>query len=189
MTVVMAITTAGILQVFRAANDTEARSVTQSRIQVAMLRLDKQIRYAKMITTAALIGSVWYVEYLTHEVNPTTAVSTWTCHALRLRGTDLELLTWNKDLIPDPSRFAVLIAGVTALDASDGPFPAPNPVTGTANDFQRLRLSLQATAGGAAARTKGSFDLTFTALNSSSIDKEGDPVDTLSATVCQGERP
>jgi prepilin-type N-terminal cleavage/methylation domain-containing protein len=187
MSVFAAIFTSAMLQVYRSVNTTESRSWAATQVQVAFQRLDKEIRYAKKINTPALVGTKWYVEYLTYAMPSGSSTGVWTCHAVRLNGTSLQVLSWSKDATPDPSAFATIMSDVQATDSTAGPFSIPAAVSG-ANDLQQLRLAVTARGGTNSTAASGQLDVTFTALNSSSTAKTNDPADTLTNTVCTQER-
>ena len=187
MSIFAAVFTTAMLQVYRAVNTTESRTAAASQVQIAFVRLDKEIRYAKKITTPTLVGTKWYVEYLTYAMPTGGSTGVWTCHAIRLSGTSLQILSWNKDTTPDPAAFVTLVSGVQATNSTTGPFSLPAAVSG-ANDLQQLRLAVTARGGTNATAASGQLDVTFTALNSSSAAKINDPADTLTNTVCTQER-
>lgn len=187
MSVFAAIFTTAMLQVYRAVTSTESRSWAATQVQVGFQRLDKEIRYAKKINTPALVGTKWYVEYLTYAMPTGSSTGVWTCHALRLNGTSLQVLSWNKDATPDPTAFVTVMSGVQAADSTLGPFLIPAAASG-ANDLQQLRLAVTTQGGITSSTASGQLDITFTALNSSSAAKTNDPADTLTNTVCTQER-
>ena len=78
MSVVMAIFTGGIVQMFKASNKSESLAASQAQNNIAFLRLDKQIRYASGISTPGTVNSAPYVEYLL------SSTGTATCYELRL---------------------------------------------------------------------------------------------------------
>ncbi len=167
MTIVGAIFTAGVLQMFRSANRSEAASTAQSQINNAFLRLDKEIRYAAGISTPGSVGSDSYVEFLT------TNTGTPVCTELRLHVAtrQLQRRTWIQGSSPlTPSAWIPLASFVSStqpftLSAADATF-----------NFQRLQLKLVGTSGAGGTATSKQTDVTFTALNTSPT--------TSSATVC-----
>ncbi len=167
LSIVMAIFTTGVLQMYRVANRSEATATAQSQINIAFLRLDKEIRYAAGISTPGTVGSDPYVEYLISYTG--TAV----CTELRLHVAtrQLQRRTWNQGASPlTPSPWIPLASDVSSTQA----------FTFTAADatfnFQRLRLKLVATSGAGGTATPKQSDITFTALNTS--------LTTSSATIC-----
>jgi type II secretory pathway pseudopilin PulG len=165
MSIFLAMFTGGVLQMFRTANRSEAASFTQSQINIAFLRLDREIRYAAGLSTPGYVGPDAYVEYLT------TNTGTPVCTELRLHGTtrQLQRRTWTQGSLA-PTAWIPLASDVRSAQ----------PFTLTAADatfnFQRLELKLFADSGGGSTATSKQTDVTFTALNTS--------LTTSSATVC-----
>ncbi|HET9516638.1 MAG TPA: prepilin-type N-terminal cleavage/methylation domain-containing protein [Actinoplanes sp.] len=188
MSVVLSVATAGLLQVFRTLSATEARATAQAQVHVAFARLDKQIRYAKQITTPTRVGTTWFVEFLSYRADTVTSTPEWTCTALRLRGDRLDSMSWALSDTPDQTQFRPILSTVTATDPSAGPFPPPDAIGG-ANHLQRLRLAVTVGAAAQSAAAARSFDVTFTALNSADAARDDDPPHTRSETVCTQERP
>jgi type II secretory pathway pseudopilin PulG len=166
MSIFMSMFTTAILQTYHAANKIESISGAQSQIHTAFLRLDKEIRYAAGISTESSTGDP-YVEYLT------TNTGSPVCTELRLdvASRQLQRRTWPQGMSPlTPSNWIPLATEISSV----------KPFTFTAADstfnFQRLRLQLAASSGGASTATTKQTDITFTALNTS--------LGTASATVC-----
>ena len=173
MSIAMSIFTTGILQIYRFVNKTESMSITQSQINLAVLRLDKELRYAAGISTPGLLGADWYVEYLT------TNTGTATCTGLRLTVTttqpQLQLRTWPQGTYPSPAPgWATMASEVNSTQ----PFTVIAPDQDVA--YQRLRLTLTASAGTAPTATATQTDVTFTALDTS--------LGTSNTTVCSEGR-
>jgi prepilin-type N-terminal cleavage/methylation domain-containing protein len=167
MTVVGAMFTASVLQLFRSASFSEAASTAQSQVNIAFLRLDKEIRYAAAVSTPGSVGSDSYIEFLT------SYTGTPVCTELRLHVAtrQLQRRTWIQGSSPlAPSAWIPLASSVSS----------PQPFTFTAADatfnYQRLRLQLVATSGSGGTATPKQSDITFTALNTS--------LATSSATTC-----
>lgn len=75
LSVVLALTTAGLVQMFRITSATETQAIAQSQIGRAVVRLDRQIRYASGISEPHLSGhGVQQVEYLVVETGKSTCV-------------------------------------------------------------------------------------------------------------------
>jgi hypothetical protein len=167
MSIVLAMFTASVLQMFRSANQDEAISTAQSQVNIAFLRLDKEIRYAAGISTPGPVGADAYVEYLTTNTgNPV-------CTELRLHVAtgQLQRRTWTQGPSPvTPSAWIPLASNVSS--AQPFTFSAPD---GTFN-FQRLELKVAVSSGTGGTATSKQTDVTFTALNTS--------LSTSSATVC-----
>jgi type II secretory pathway pseudopilin PulG len=167
MSIVMAMFTSGILQIFRTANKNESTSIAQSQLNLTFLRLDKEIRYASGISVPALVGADWYVEFVT--VNTGVAV----CAELKLVASTGQLLRrqWPQGMtLLAPGPWTPLASGVSA----------PQPFTFHAADatanFHRLQLRLTARSGAGDSASSTETDVTFTALNTS--------LATSSAAVC-----
>src|SRR6266540_792625 len=167
LSIVMAIFTTGVLQMYRVANRSEATATAQSQINIAFLRLVKEIRYAAGISTPGTVGSDPYVEYLISYTG--TAV----CTELRLHVAtrQLQRRTWNQGASPlTPSPWIQLASDVSSTQAFT--FSAADATF----NFQRLQLKLVATSGAGGTATPKQSDITFTALNTS--------LTTSSATIC-----
>jgi len=164
MAVVMAMFTGGVIQMYRSTHKNEAIATAQAQMNIAFLRLDKEIRYATGISTPGTVGVDSYVEYLT--TNTGTAV----CTQLRLKIDEQQLQrrSWTQGAMP--GGFLPLASSVS----SGAPFTL-FPADATYN-FQRLQLRLKATTGTGGTQTSAETDITFTALNTS--------LSTSSATVC-----
>lgn len=167
MSIVMALSTTGMLEIYRGTHRTEAAGVAQTQLNVTFIRLDKEIRYAAGISTPGTVGGNAYVEYLT--ANGAGSV----CTELRLvvsTGT-LQTRFWTQGTTPlVPSGWKPLAEGVTGAQ----PFTFV-PADATFN-FQRLRLNATVvTPAGRDTVTKQTL-VEFTALNTS--------LATSSATVC-----
>jgi hypothetical protein len=167
MSVFMSIFTGMVVQMFRSANKNLAIASAQSQVTTAYLRLDKEIRYAAGISAPGPVGDDSYVEYLT------TNTGVATCTELRLNAASRQLQrrSWPQAGVPPvPSAWVPLASAVSS----------PTPFTFAAADdtynFQRLRLTLLASAGGGSTAASRQTDVTFTALNTT--------LGTSSATVC-----
>jgi prepilin-type N-terminal cleavage/methylation domain-containing protein len=161
MAIFMAMMTTGIIQVYQTVNRHDALATVATQVNVAFLRLDREIRYASDISTPAQVGSYWYVEYLT------TNSDTPSCTELRLdldRGL-LQRQSWPKSGTPTGA-WSVLASRVGPPPATDSqplPFNLLR-VSGTFN-YPRLQLSLVATAGTGSTTATKQMAVTFTAVN------------------------
>ncbi|GGK57202.1 hypothetical protein Ppa06_15400 [Planomonospora parontospora subsp. parontospora] len=130
MGVMMVIFTTGVLQVYRAVNGVEALSASQSQLQTAFQRLDKEIRYATWISQpSAPIRDNRYVEFAYVEPverNPQTGQAQTgqaqtgraMCGQLRLdlsRGV-LQLVRWTPGSPPAEGRPGETLASEIAVD-------------------------------------------------------------------------
>jgi type II secretory pathway component PulJ len=184
MSVVMAIFTTGVVQLFRAANNNEAAALTQSQLNTAFLRLDRNLRYASGI------GPVHYdaagntfVEYL----NTETATGSPECAQLELHKATkvLRRRVWPQTT-PPAGRWAVLANEVNVAKSSFTVLPvktaSPGLPTQTDNTgFQRLTVTLVVASAAGPGHMEATTRITFTALNSTS---DADPT-----TFCKEARP
>lgn len=156
---VMALFTAGVLQVYRAANRTEAVAVADSQVQTAVRLIDKEIRYARWIRNPAqTAGSAW-VEFLNSD--PVTGQPR--CHRIvvdRAAGV-LRTVAWPPGTAPAAPHS---LAGQLVTDGPDPFFALQTP---GASDFGRLRLRLTSRVGTNGHAGTATSDVTFTALNTS----------------------
>jgi prepilin-type N-terminal cleavage/methylation domain-containing protein len=164
LSVVMAMFTAGILQMFNVTDKGEALAVAQAQNTNAFLRLDKEIRYASGISKPGAVGGDPYVEYLL------SGTGTPTCYELRVKDSMLQQRVWPQGGSPAAGKWVVLASGV----ASSTPFTYIAP--DASFNFQRLQLKLTATSGLGGRLTAANTDVTFTALNTS--------LGTSSTSVC-----
>lgn len=174
--IVMAIFTTAVVQVYRSVNVAENTGVSQSQLHVAFESLDREIRYASGITepNTTAVGGAWYVEFLgaTPEGAPV-------CRQLRLDAAGvLQELTWTPGSPPAAGTRGRTLASNLAVTA---PFvrltPHQQSTATVVSDYQRLRLRLTARSGA----TVSQSDVTFTALNTSR--------DTTDPNVCIEGRP
>jgi prepilin-type N-terminal cleavage/methylation domain-containing protein len=164
MAVFMVIFTAGMSAIFGSVGKDEALNDAQSRLNLTFQRLDKEVRYASVISQPDRVGGDWYVELLT------TNTGTPRCTQLRLTaGGRLERRSWTKgSAISSGEPWTLLVAGLTSTQ------PFTVSTADPTFNFQRLRLWVQATSGltggGSGPTSAGSTnetDVTFTALNTS----------------------
>jgi type II secretory pathway component PulJ len=158
MSVVMAVSTTTLVGMYRSANAIDARADAQTQISLALLRLDKQVRYAKGIGEPHLVGDSQYVEL---EITTTAGTR---CLQLRVTGAgqpsggQLQQRTWTPATTPPPT-WTTLASGVT----SPRPFRYV-PVTDSVS-HQRLETRLTSVSGGGSRRVSKDSDITFTAHN------------------------
>ncbi|MGX6602041.1 PulJ/GspJ family protein [Micromonosporaceae bacterium Da 78-11] len=186
MSVVMAMATAAIAQIYQSVNESENSAEAQAQVTKAFARLDQEIRYARSISTPAVLNGDNYVEYLIG------VDSVDTCVELRLRTStnELQRRQWTKNTDPlTPTGWTTLAAVVTA-GAPFTTIPA-DKVGLTGFRFQRLRLTVSAVlgggTGGGSATSGGSTrqtDVTFTALNATA-GKNNDGTDPNVATCAE----
>jgi type II secretory pathway pseudopilin PulG len=151
MTIVMAVFTTSVLQMYRTANSVEARSITQSQISTAMQRLDRQIRYAKGISEPYTIGGIVYVDLLAVQQTKRQ------CIQLRVANGVLSQRTWTYLANPlDLTGWTAIAYGLTTATPFD--YLPPTDVLGQ----QQLTVTL----GGGTGSGTDTNTVTFTALNS-----------------------
>jgi type II secretory pathway pseudopilin PulG len=145
MVVVGSILTAGTTQLYQAFTAAATRSEAQSQVAVAVLRLDKQLRYAERIHLTSATS-------VTYEV---AEKATTRCYDMRLSAQLLQQRS--KPSAGSYSAWNTMASGITSGGFT---YLAPTDL----NDHQRLRVQLTATSSGGGSVTK-KFDVTFTALN------------------------
>jgi prepilin-type N-terminal cleavage/methylation domain-containing protein len=148
MTVVGAVFTTGVLQIYRTTSAVESRSIAQAQVSQALLRLDREVRYAWYISPTDPARP--YVEYLL--VNG----GVQQCVQLRLTDGLLQRRAWTHDATaPQPTPWQPIASQVT----SAAPFTRLD-ATGTLG-HQQLTVDLTATDTGSSKRST----IAFTALN------------------------
>jgi hypothetical protein len=163
MTVVMAMFTSGIVQMYGMVNGTDSKSVAQSQVSIALLRLDKDIRYASGISIPYLLSGNQHVDFLL----PTAGSPM--CVQLRVAAGKLQRRTWTWNVNPFAAKpWVTLASGITS--------PTPFSYTGSTTDivYQRLTVDLKATAGSGAAVVTRNNKVTYTALNTTAKSTNND---------------
>jgi Tfp pilus assembly protein PilV len=169
MSIVLAIFTTAIVQMVHSASRNQRLSRAQSQLNIAFLRLDKEIRYAAAISQQGTVGGDPTVEYLT------TNTGSSVCTELRLHAGQLQWRTWTQPAPPTvpgpgnvyPTRWLPLASDLS----SAAPFTFRD-ADSTLN-FQRLELNLTAGTTDGGSSTSRRTDVTFTALNTS-LTSQGD---------------
>jgi prepilin-type N-terminal cleavage/methylation domain-containing protein len=188
MSVLMAMFTGAILQLFRTTGKAEATAVVQSDLRLAFQRFDQQLRYASWVAEPGQVDTAWYVEFASFDGAA--------CYQLRLetggsapRDNDhdgpgvLQLLRWAPGAPPAEGTAGQTIASPRGVTSGVAPFdlvPAgekPDTTSAFEPDFQQMRVRLSARAGTGTA----DVDTTFTALNTSR--------NTPSTHTCSEGRP
>jgi prepilin-type N-terminal cleavage/methylation domain-containing protein len=168
----MSMATAGFLNMFKTQNRTQALADAQRQLSLAFNQLDREIRYSSGISAPGLVGSEPYVEFLT------TNSGSPICTELRLRPTtgQLQQRTWTQSTgTITPSPWTQLATNITTTTQ-----PFVLTIADATLNFQRLGISLTATAGGVVTSVTRQFTATFTALNTS--------LNTDSSTACSEGR-
>ena len=155
MTIVMAIFTGAILRMYRVANNVDAKSVAQASINVAMQRLDREVRYAEGVSTPYLVNNNQYVDMLSIQRVGVTTVQQ--CIQVRVVGGVLAQRTWTFKASPlNLTAWVPLAKGLTS--ATPFTYRPPNDSVG----YQQLTVALASGSGSSA----DSNTATFIALNS-----------------------
>jgi type II secretory pathway component PulJ len=158
MSAVMAIFTTGVVQLFKAGDNNELVALTQSQLNTAFLRLDRNLRYASGISQDRDKGDDEVVEY----VNTDTPTGQPECAQLELNKAKkvLRRQVWPQTTKPT-GRWAVL---ANEVDVAASSFSLPDSLSDTG--FQRLKITLVVTTNPGRGHTTAKTEVTFTALNS-----------------------
>jgi hypothetical protein len=172
MSIVGAIFTAAILQVYQTTVKTESISIAQSELQRAFQRFDKELRYASWIAEPGLVGTAWYVEFAGADETKCRQLRLETSPPERDNETDgygvLQMISWTRGTPPEADAEYQTIASQLLTPDVDGPFQRQAAGTvsaagpGSANfasEFERLRIRLTTQVGDSIAQV----DTTFTA--------------------------
>jgi prepilin-type N-terminal cleavage/methylation domain-containing protein len=170
MSVVTALFTTGIVQVYRAQTFTDDTTETSQQIHNAFIRLDADVRYASGISVPGIAGGSQYVEYLVDNTGNDV------CTQLRLTADGrLQLRRQTGSAVPTAwSVLASQLVPPTPLTAAVS--FARTPANPNGNAYQQLSVALTAQPVGSSSSQQESSTYTFTALNTA--------VDTASDTVC-----
>jgi len=160
MSMVMAIFTTGVVQLFKAGNKNELVAMTQSQLNNAFLRLDRELRYSAGFgpVHTDVAGNV-FIEY----INTGTADGVPQCAQLELyaAGQTLRRQVWPQQAGVKPvNQWATLASQVNVAKSSF------EIVKSSRTTFQRLRVVLVVLTNPGSGQTEAKTDLTFTALNS-----------------------
>ena len=171
MSICLAIFTGVIVTMTGTVNKVQAVTTSASDVNGAFIKLDKLVRYADAVTTTGQgTSGDWYVELDT--VDDSTDVET--CLQLRVDKTTRQLQdrTWTATGATTYTNLTAwtmlandITNGAAASGSSDQPFTIPTALTAAATSFQRLTVTVVATATGSATASNRS-QMTFTALNS-----------------------
>lgn len=161
MSVVMAVATTGLIQMFRSTDLAETRSLTQTALLQSFAKLDRDVRYADRINAPyTRPNGDFAVDYVLPDDRGVLQ-----CVRLTLTATGaLTRLQWPQASTPDGA-----VPSTVALDLASGngaatPFTVTPGGVGDSN-FDRLQVQLASTVGVPGAGSQRSFDLQFTALN------------------------
>jgi prepilin-type N-terminal cleavage/methylation domain-containing protein len=174
-----AVFTTAVLQLYRTAGAEDDDYATQSQTSQALLRLEKQIRYAYAVDAPHTEGTVPYLEYLVMTpVTPSSSTLVKRCTQLRLNGSVLQTRYWTAGSANTVTGWTQLATGLASTGTA--PFVRTEPTT--AVDHQLLTVQLAARSG----TSVRSSAITFTALNtyaSTALDTSGNPI-AASAEPC-----
>ncbi|WP_432978035.1 PilW family protein [Dactylosporangium sp. CA-233914] len=161
MSIVMAIFTTAVVQLFQASDKSELVATTQAQLTNAFLRLDRELRYAAGFgpVRTDTSGNV-FVEY----VNTGTASGTPECAQLELykNAKTLRRQVWPQQTGQKPVNTWTVLASNVNVDKSS--FTILKSTENTT--FQRLRVVLVVESNPGRGHTEALSDVTFTALNS-----------------------
>ncbi|GAA2494270.1 PilW family protein [Winogradskya humida] len=147
MMVVLTIFTTSILSMYRSANSIERKSVAQSQLGIALQRLDREVRYARGISTTPATGATT-IDFLSVQNLKDE------CVQLRVQAGVLSQRTWAYGESPiRPTAWQPLASGIV----STAPFTYVGPTERLG--YQQLAIDLKTDADQEQA--------TFTALNTS----------------------
>jgi prepilin-type N-terminal cleavage/methylation domain-containing protein len=168
MSIVTAVFTVGIQQLYAAQNRTEAVSSATGQINTAFVRLDRDVRYSSGISQEGAGSSGFYVEYVI------TNTGTTICNQLRftLSGSTYLLQSRRKVGTTATTGWSTLASGLSqALKPGTtntlDPFFDRVDASSSGQAYQQLEVRASAAAGGTGRTHANEADFTFTALNTS----------------------
>lgn len=187
MSIVGALFTVAINQIYRSTNTVESSFEAQRQIEAMYVRLDQEIRYARSISDPAQVTGDWYVEYLLSVSNLDT------CVELRVNsGTrELQRRQWTQNVVPlAPTAWTVLATNITAAT----PFTVIAADKGSLTGFryQRLTLAMTSVSGGGGGGPSNTgrngatreANVTFTALNATSAEVSTSAAGNPNSATC-----
>lgn len=159
MGVFLAIFTAAIVDVYGTVNRTQAISEAQTQVNLAMTRLDQEIRYAAEISKPAASGDPT-VEYLTTH----TGVAVCSQVRLDVDRQSLQRRAWQQG--GTPPRWDTVPPLVGHIAAAEFTLPVEDGV-----QLNRLTVRLTAASGSGRTAAEKETVVTFTAQNSTAADE------------------
>jgi prepilin-type N-terminal cleavage/methylation domain-containing protein len=175
MSTVMAIATAGLIQMYHATERSDAAASVQANLTDAFARMDREIRYAYRINPPYLIGTTAYgVDYIVKDENVAAQCVQLT---LPVNGGSLIRLQWPQTSnSADP---AAVRTGVAAdlFPGTAGTSPFTVRQADLASNYDRLEINVSSTTGLADNGASRTYNLQFTALNTTTTD-------TAAETAC-----
>jgi prepilin-type N-terminal cleavage/methylation domain-containing protein len=170
MSVVMAVATAGFVNMYHTTDYTEANALTATNLMASFAKLDSEIRYAYRINAPYQPDSATFaVDY----VIPDTNHDDLQCVQLTLpvAGGALVRRQW-----PQASTSAsATVSGVATnlVTAASNVSPFTVRTTGQdASNFDRLRIDVNSTVGVTDQGATRNYDLQFTALNTQDLTND-----------------
>lgn len=169
MSVVMAIATAGFVQMYHATEEADSAATAQSNLTDAFAKLDREVRYAYRINPAYQLGTTAYaVDYLIDNgTDPLLCVQI----SMPIDGGALVRLQWPEtSTSADPAAISTGVAAdLVPATAGVNPFTVKSAGTDTSN-FDRLLVNVNSTIGVDANGSTRNYNLQFTALNTTVND-------------------
>jgi type II secretory pathway pseudopilin PulG len=164
MSVVMAIATAGLVQMYHATENADSAAQAQTNLTSAFARLDREVRYAYRINSAYQVGTTAYaVDYLIDD-----GADALLCVQLSLPigGGALMRQQWPQSTTSaDPAAITTGVANyLVPATANVNPFSVLPALTVDSN-FDRLLVNVNSTVGVGVNGTTRNYNLQFTALN------------------------
>ncbi len=159
MSVVMAVITTGMVQIYSTLNRNEELSVVQAQLHTAFQRLDKEIRYAAGIrppSQSPSPGGSWYVEYSLRSAGVED------CVQLRFRNAQGQFQRRIRQGAAPVGGWTTLATHVAA-----GARFTLEPAGADRYPHQQLTISLTSQARAGTSSSSRQAEYTFTALNSS----------------------
>jgi prepilin-type N-terminal cleavage/methylation domain-containing protein len=156
MSVVTALFTTAIIEIYSNTNSNESLTLTTQQIHNAFIRLDRGIRYSSGISdtsTGGKAGGPW-VEYAL------TNTDTTICTQLHL-STDGRLETRTKTGTQPATAWTTLASNLDATASS----LVRTLGDANKNPYQQLAVNLTATAGSGTTKKRDTVSFTYTALN------------------------
>lgn len=172
MSVAMTIFTTGVLTTYRVINATEARASAQTQVNLSVLRLDSEVRYAEGISDPGVVAANPQVEYLIAHSGTSVCVEL----RLNVAASLLQRRQWVQPGTPSVNDWRTVAFGVAAASTSASAAPFALLAPDATFPVQRLRVRLTATAGAGRSSTAKQVDVTLAALNTTSR--------TASSSVC-----
>jgi hypothetical protein len=145
-----------MIQIYRNVNKTEALSGVQAQLNVAFLRLDKEIRYASAISDQRTSGSNYHFRFLVSNTGAST------CVELKLDGTAKKLLRreWAHTAgTPAVTPWLPLATSVSSTN------PFLTSASGDSYAAPSVRIRIRVTTGATNDASSRATDMTFTAQN------------------------